>query len=780
MPKIFFQLDPSDANYVSTLRAVSPCPSQFNTRDLATLLNLVTTAKGHGCDGIATADLRVLSLLVPDCPKPSIDNFAGSLFKAHGMDILIIPPPKQLISVSYGAYVTKKLLTKISHPQLWFKETEFNYTVLENDDLAEAQEELETADFIVIDIETPLHTSKLIIGDYGVTGIWWDEETHRYVTRSYVVDVNSMAKVYFMRNVNALNIPKVGQNFKYDLSFMMLWGAPVTAWYWDTITLAHCWLAELPKDLAFITTLHVRNAFNWKYKGKSSDRNERIRYNAMDTWATANAFLSMIKFMPDWAMENYYKEFPVNFPCVLTEVQGIAINVANFKKAKLERTLVAERLLHNIRTMVGIPTFNPSSPDQTKKLLAVLGFRDIASADEKVLSKCRLKSALAARIIKAIIQYRGVKKELTTYLIDSANYLGRCKFTSNPHGTDTGRQAVRKHQFSFGSSESKRTNIGLQLQTIPRGDDDAVFNFEFGVKHIFEADVANTHDGVVRPEDEFLIGEADYAQAEARDVAYLSGDENLIAAVDSSRDFHSVNASAFFGIPYEEIYQDAIDSYIDGVSGEVIEAVEAHALNKNLRNLAKRVNHGANYNMGANVLIETMGEDKVLEAQKLLKLPPWWKLRDVAQFLLDRYEATYPDVKGTWYKQLKLEIKTTKLLVGGTGWTRLCFGNPDKDKRALNSYVAHKPQNLNAMTLNIAVMKVFKYALQHPKTFRFSLQIHDSILFQYLRGHEYHADAVVDMMTFPLPIKDARGKVRQLTVPADCKHGARIWGDIKG
>jgi len=54
-------------------------------------------------------------------------------------------------------------------------------------------------------------------------------------------------------------------------------------------------------------------------------------------------------------------------------------------------------------------------------------------------------------------------------------------------------------------------------------------------------------------------------QAEARYTAYLSGDEALIHAVDCGKDFHSLNASAFFGVPYEEIYRDV--SYIgeDGV-----------------------------------------------------------------------------------------------------------------------------------------------------------------------------------------------------------------------
>lgn len=62
----------------------------------------------------------------------------------------------------------------------------------------------------------------------------------------------------------------------------------------------------------------------------------------------------------------------------------------------------------------------------------------------------------------------------------------------------------------------------------------------------------------------------------------------------------------------------------------------------------------------------------------------------------------------------------------------IVFSNPETDKRALNSYIAHCPQSLNAMTLNKAFMKVFYEIAMHPdhsRNFRLLAQIHDSILF---------------------------------------------------
>src|SRR5690606_21352936 len=121
---------------------------------------------------------------------------------------------------------------------------------------------------------------------------------------------------------------------------------------------------------------------------------------------------------------------------------------------------------------------------------------------------------------------------------------------------------------------------GLQIQNIPQGK---------AVKGWIEADEGW----------EFAGG--DYAQSEARCVGYLSGCTALIDLVESDKDYHSWNAHKFFGVPYEEV-------------------------DKPLRNLSKRVNHGSNYNMGAAVLLDTMGPKNVAEARILLKLPARWTL----------------------------------------------------------------------------------------------------------------------------------------------------------
>ena len=253
-------------------------------------------------------------------------------------------------------------------------------------------------------------------------------------------------------------------------------------------------------------------------------------------------------------------------------------------------------------------------------------------------------------------------------------------------------------------------------------------------------------------------GEADFSQAESRCTAYLADDDNLIKAVETSPDFHSANASAFFGIPFDEIW----------------DVKTAKPINKALRDLSKRVNHGANYNMGENVLIETMGIENIWQAYKLLRLAERfpkrkWDAKAIASYLLDRFDTTYPRVRGAFQEELKEEILLTGLLKNVNGWTRKVFGDP-RQKNILNAVVAHKPQNLSALALNDAFEEAW-WKLHDPKDFRLIVSIHDSIVFQFKGpSGEAKVPKLLKIMTRPITIPRT-GKT--FVIPP----AVEIWGD---
>lgn len=744
--KLFFLGTPEDKPYLPRLKSlVGVTPISGSVAPITTLAEVLLQCKKHGFTAVITTNPVLLSKLVGETGlrrKPSVDNYAGSLFVRDGIEFVIINPLAQLISVPYGNFITRRYISKVTDKAAWRPASHFNWRIIDAHNVQEIYEKYQTAWLIAFDIET--FSSPLSIRCIGYTAVFYDAAG--ITTHSSVLPIDSDFALAWMRKFNALPAAKIAQNGKYDIAYLSMYNAVPYNYLWDTATMFHSYYSELPKDLGFLQAFFVREAQYWKDLASTNDLHEYYLYNAKDTWATAHAFLNMVSELPQWAAENYKNEFPLLFPCHMAEMTGIKRDLKELKIAAAEQEAEIIGKSAALDKMLGMTDFNVASPKQMKALLTVLGCGDLESADEKNLKKASLRHPLNARIISDILKVRKARKLVSTYLTPGKEYHGRILYALNPHGTDTGRLASKEHHFW----------CGLQVQNIPRGA---------AVKRTLIAD------------DGFRIAECDLEQAESRDTAHIAGDENLINAVSGTRDFHSVNASAFFGVPYDSIYDSSAGKPKD----------------KALRDLAKRVNHGANYLMGANVLVDTMGEDKVYAAARILKLPRMWTPKQIAEHLLGQFHKTYPQLSRTFYPGVIHEIATTHMLwskaehdcdyqASRRGLTRYCFGDPGKSKSDLNAYVAHVPQSLNAMTLNKAFMRVFYDIALNPKYsphFKLCAQIHDSILFQFREGHEYLCDMVKERMEIPVTIKGYDGKSRTFTVPAATKAGKDKKGSLR-
>ena len=661
--------------------------------------------------------------------KASISNYAGSLFQKGKYEILVIDPLKQLVTVPYGKFMARRYITKLTARETWYPTPQFKWSLFCESTIHVLYQKWSHAIAIAVDIET--YKTNLAIRCIGFTAILPDA-----TLESLVVPLEDLSALAWCRQLVSLPAPKIFQNGKYDLSYLARYNIVPHFYLWDTAEMFHSWYAELPKDLASLSAFFVRESMYWKDLADTSDLKTYYLYNAKDTWATAVVFLAWMAQSPDWAKANYGNTFPLQFPCHMSEMTGIKRDITALKAECEAQQEKIKSLSASLDSMLGVTNFNVASPIQMKALLKILGCGDLESADEKSLQKAAFRHPLNERIVGVILQIRKARKLVSTYLTEGKELNGRILYALNPHGTDTGRLASKEHHFW----------CGLQIQNIPRGD---------SVKRTLVADEG------------FRIAEADLEQAESRDTAHIAGCESLIAAVSGDKDFHSLNASSFFGVPYEKIFSDELGKTLD----------------KPLRDLAKRVNHGANYNMGEDVLVETMGEKKVREAQKILGLPKIWTCKQVAAFLLARFHETYPELREVYYKGVINEIAiTTRLTSKATHdcayqafpdspLVRYCFSDPRKSKSALNAYVAHPPQSLNAMTLNRAYMRVFYEVALKNRNFRLLAQIHDSILFQFKQGHEYLAEEVKKRMEIPVTVRGYDGVTRTFTVPAAVKAG---------
>lgn len=710
------------------------------------LTSIAAKVKAHNIEAIICTCLETMLVLLktqPDFRRPvtlngrekklTLDDYAGSFFiipkeklgAAKDVQILILNPLNHLVRTASGFFIFKRFISKITRPADWFPQTQFTWEVWKPANSYALLAKFSRAKLLAVDIETYVGDDERRIHCVGYCGLFPDGTTH-----TVVVPFKDMLAHKFVKELNASAPAKIFQNGLYDNLYFLRWNAPCANWLYDTQHLFHSWYSELPKRLDFITAFAVREIRFWKDDAKTGGEWELFEYNARDCWATLTAWCSLVLEVPAWAMDNYLLEFPLVFPCLHLEADGLSLDNNRFQIAKLSAEKELEKHKAKLVAWFG-PVFNPRSPDQCKRLLKVLGMGDVESSDEKSMNACAAVHPFNELIVSAIIAYREQAKLISTYFVWEKFWHDRLFYRMNPAGTDTGRLA---------SSESSFW-CGLQIQNIPRGK---------AVKSWVSVDA--DWDG---------LAEGDYAQSEARCVGYLSGCTSLITLVESDKDYHSWNAHKFFGVPYESVTTD-------------------------LRDLSKRVNHGSNYNMGAAVLLETMGPKKVAEARLLLKLPAKWTLTQVCQHLLRTYEQTYPEVKKDWYDDVKRTIKMTKKLKSQLGWTRHFFADPTSSKPALNAAVAHGPQNLSVAIINSVFYKIWNSTVYGDLRGRVRLkaQIHDSILFEY-KGADV-PEIVRERMAMSLPVKGSDGKIRTMTIPPDMSclrkadnKPAKYWAELK-
>lgn len=738
-----------------------------------TSAELTLLANSVNATGVITTSLSLLKTLLEATPdyrdaqgsrKLSLDDYAGSILETrpvgpvNGVEVLILNPLEHLVTVSHAPFIFKHYLDKLLQPEKFPRIPKFTWSLLASvQDCKEFLSLMDKAKLCAIDIETLPNDPQRLIDCCSWTLLMEDS-----TTKTVVLPIKEVWQWDWMKLLNQHPCPKVMQNGLYDATYFCRWNAPVANWIGDTLVLFHAWYSELPRRLDFIASFAISKIRYWKDDGKTGDLMDHYRYNGLDTWATLHSFIYLLANAPTYAKTNYLINFPKVFPALSCALEGIAADLETLERVRVKVDSEAAQELERIRFLLDEPNFNPASPVQVKNLFELLKCGSLPDTAAASMLKARAASPLNEVVLGALVSYKKKKKLISTYYVPEKFWLSRCFYSLNPAATDTNRMASKESAFW----------CGLQIQNIPRGD---------AVKQFLKADPG------------WRLAEVDKAQAEARCVAYLSGEEKLIDLVESEKDYHAWNAAAFFGIPYEEIW----------------DVLKNKAKNKGLRDLSKRVNHGSNFGMGKVVMLETMGPKMVIEAKRMLKLPSDWSLLQVTEHLLDVYAKAYPKVKSDWPLDLLNKIRVTGQLESAIGWTRKFFTRPWENKLDKNAAIAHGPQNLSVSIINEEFYNLWRastlgsyFEVKNVKSFyqwnnttekskliptpilvgnfRQKAQIHDSHFFQSrVEMEEEVLKVVMSMLNYRIPVTDPRGVTREMYIPSDCSSGGIYWSDIK-
>lgn len=212
------------------------------------------------------------------------------------------------------------------------------------------------------------------------------------------------------------------------------------------------------------------------------------------------------------------------------EMAGVRIDSEALATYAVELNRKLAELEAAVRAEAGEPNLNINSTRQLGEVL----FAKMRIAEKPKMTRTKqfctdeeyLQSfAHKHRIVDLILEYRGVKKLLSTYVEALPQLVNR----------RTGRIHTSFNQAVTATGRLSSTNPNLQ--NIPVRD-------EMG-RRIRKAFIPS--------DDEHLLLSADYSQVELRLMAHLSGDESLIAAFEHGEDVHASTAARLFNKPISEV-----------------------------------------------------------------------------------------------------------------------------------------------------------------------------------------------------------------------------------
>ena len=338
------------------------------------------------------------------------------------------------------------------------------------------------------------------------------------------------------------NIAKIGQNIKYDFMVLKRMGIAVRGELIDTMLLHYLIDSESRHNMDFLAEryLNYRPISIETLIGKGSKQLtmdvvgiERVaEYAAEDADITLRLKEVLYAEVEKRGMLDLYKRIEEPMIEVLAdmELEGVTVNREALNSYAVELRQLLERLENEVRELAQEPTLNINSSRQLGEVL----FAKLRITDKPKMTKTKQFSteeeylqtfAHDFPIVSKILEYRGVKKLLSTYVEALPELI-------NP---ETGRIHTSYNQAVTATGRLSSTNPNLQ--NIPIRDD-------LG-KPIRAAFIAS--------DAEHTLVAADYSQIELRLMAHLSNDPALVDAFRSGEDIHSATAARLYHKSTDEV-----------------------------------------------------------------------------------------------------------------------------------------------------------------------------------------------------------------------------------
>jgi DNA polymerase-1 len=426
---------------------------------------------------------------------------------------------------------------------------------------------------------------------------------------------------------------------------------------------------------------------------------EACKYASEDAWMTLKVYNFLVGILDSKLLE-IAKEVEFEFVKTLLfmENRGIEVDTKLLESFKKSADELLKKLTHKIYELSG-SEFNINSTKQLSQILfntlnlpAKKRTKSGYSTDESVLEGLRD----AHEIIPKLLKYREIYKLKSTYIEPLIKLAKKSK-----------KSRVYTSFLQTGTATGRLSSKNPNLQNIPVRDE-----------------YLNIRDAFVAKEGCLLVS-ADYSQIELRLLAHFSKDRALIEAFNNKRDIHLETAKKIFG-------QD--------------EAAKK-------RGVAKSINFGLIYGMGARRLSQSLGI-----SQK------------EAKSYIDSYFKSFPTVKDYLesIKQDTLQNGYVETLIGRRRVFDFASVSDFQKATLLREAVNTRFQGSAADIIKLAMNRFEKILDENCAML---LQIHDELIFEVKESEIERYLAI---------IKETMESIYKLEVDLEVDiNSAKSWGRVK-
>ena len=475
------------------------------------------------------------------------------------------------------------------------------------------------------------------------------------------------------------NLPKAGQNLKYDLEVFANYGIQLNGIKHDTMLESYVIDSNAVRHNMDSLAKYYLGLETTRYEDVAGKGARQIPFGQVNIetatkYAAEDADVVLklhrvlsAKLDKTATLKEVYQTIEMPLLTVLANMErhGVTIDAMALMQQDQELKSDMRKVREKVMALAGEP-FNIDSPKQLQTILydqmklPVLSKtpKGQPSTAESVLTELAEKYELP----KLILDYRSMSKLSSTYTEKLPRMINR----------RTGRIHTSYHQAV--ASTGRLSSSAPNLQNIPTRT----------------ATGRKIRQAFIAPESYSLVA-ADYSQIELRIMAHLSGDKSLLTAFAEGLDIHRKTAAEVFSVSLDEV-------------------------NAQQRRTAKAINFGLIYGMSAFGLARQLSISRI-EAQKYVK----------------RYFERYPGVKRY--------MEETCARAKDNGYVETVYGRrlylaDIKSKNAARRQYAERTainapmQGTAADIIKLAMINIDRWLQHHDIDAKMIMQVHDELVFE--------------------------------------------------